>query len=47
MKSASCEEEEEKELKACAILQEKRNTTGEANITAAKFFTICIGMERR
>jgi hypothetical protein len=32
MRSASCEEEE-KELMACAILQEKRNTTGEGNIT--------------
>jgi len=41
MKSASCE----KELMACAILQEKRNITGEANITPAKFFTICVGME--
>jgi len=32
---------------ACAILQEKRNTTGEANITPAEFFNICVGMERR
>jgi hypothetical protein len=46
MKSASCEEEE-KELMACAILQEKKNTTGEANITPAKFFNICVGMDRR
>jgi hypothetical protein len=45
MRSASCEEEEE--LMACAILQEKRNTTGEANITPAKFFIICVGMDRR
>ena len=45
MKSASCEEE--KVLMACAILQEKGNTTGEANITPAKFFTICVGMERK
>jgi len=48
MKSASCEEEEEeKELMAFAMLQEKRNTTGEANIAPAKFFNICVGTEIR
>jgi len=46
MKSASCEEEEN-ELMACAILQEKRNTTGEGNITSAEFFNICVNMKRR
>jgi hypothetical protein len=43
VKSASCEEG--KELMACAILQEDRNTTGEANITPAKIYTICVGIE--
>jgi hypothetical protein len=36
-----------KKLIACAILQENRNTTGEANITPAKFFAIRVGMETR